>query len=57
MFNKKLFIINNLEFYKIIQELKDYIDFKINHFDNWENFHKCYGFVWMYCYIKERSHF
>ena len=40
MFNKKLFIINNLEFYKIIEELKDYIDFKINHFDNWENFYK-----------------
>ena len=43
MFNKKLFIINNLEFYKIILELKDYIDFKINHFDNWENFHKFLG--------------
>ena len=40
MFNQKLFIINNLEFYKIIQELKDYIDFKIKHFDNWENFYK-----------------
>ena len=40
MFNKKLFIINNLEFYKIIQELKEYIDFKINHFNNWENFYK-----------------
>ncbi|GIT06862.1 MAG: hypothetical protein CM1200mP30_04920 [Pseudomonadota bacterium] len=23
----------------------------------WENFYNCYGFVWMYSYIKERTHY